>query len=189
MTKSSIYDFLRSFMLPLSEIDQAIPNSGRIIDLGCGEGVTAKYLANIKTRQVVGVDNNKKRLQHSTQKNLFFILSDIRSFNLKGADAVVISDVLHHLKFKDQKELLVKIAKNLKKGGVCIIKEIDTNEFTRSKLSRFWDFAFYPKDKIYYQNSNNLGNFLRSIGFSLKIARVSRFFPGSTTLYICQKPQ
>lgn len=187
MTKSSIYDFLRSFMLPLSEIDQAIPNRGRIIDLGCGKGVTAKYLARIKTRQVVGVDNNKKRLQNSTQNNLIFVLDDIRNYKLKAPDAVVISDVLHHLKFKDQKELLVKIAKNLKKGGVCIIKEIDTNEFIRSKLSRFWDFIFYPKDKIYYQDSESLRDFLKKSGFHIKIIRASRIFPGSTTLFICRK--
>lgn len=175
-------------MLPLTEIDKAIPNRGQIVDLGCGEGVTAKYLARTKTRQVIGVDNNKKRLQNSTQENLNFVLSDIRNYELKNPDAVVISDVLHHLNYKDQKKLLVKIAANLKKGGIFIIKEIDTNEFIRSRLSRFWDFVFYPRDKIYYQNSKNLRDFLESLEFNVKISRASRIFPGSTALFICQKP-
>ena len=187
MAKSSIYDFLRSFMLPLSEIDKALPNQGVIIDLGCGEGVIARYLAQRKTRRVIGVDNNRKRLQSATQKNLKFVLSDIRNYGLKAADAIVISDVLHHLKFKDQKELLVKIAKNLKKGGIFIIKEIDAGEFIRSRLSRIWDFVFYPNDKIYYQDSKNLRDFLKKLGFDIKIVRASRVFPGSTTLFICQK--
>jgi len=187
MTKSAIYDFLRSFMLPLREIDKAIPNRGIIIDLGCGEGVTAKYLARTKTRQVIGVDNNKKRLQNPTQNNLIFVLDDIRNYALKGADAIVISDVLHHLNYKDQKKLLAKIATNLKKGGIFIIKEIDTGEFIRSRLSRFWDFVFYPNEKIYYQNSKNLRDFLEKLSFNIKIVRASRFFPGSTTLFICQK--
>ncbi|OGD91419.1 hypothetical protein A3D81_01310 [Candidatus Curtissbacteria bacterium RIFCSPHIGHO2_02_FULL_40_17] len=187
MAKDSIYDFLRSLMLPLAEIDKALPKQGVIVDLGCGEGVIAKYLARRKTRKVIGVDNSQKRLQNSTQTNLTFVLGDIRSYRLKALDAIVISDVLHHLSYKDQKKLLVKIASNLKKGGIFVIKEIDAGEFIRSRLSRIWDFAFYPKDKIYYQHSNNLGNFLRSLGFNLKIARASRVFPGSTTLYICQK--
>lgn len=184
---SIFYDLLRSLMLPLKEIDKAIPKHGKIIDLGCGEGVTAKFLARTKTRRVIGIDNSKKRLQKSDQTNLNFVLADLRNYALKGADAVIISDVLHHLTYNDQKKLLAKIAVSLKKGGIFLIKEIDTNEFTRSKMSRLWDFIFYPRDKIYYHNSQDLKSHLESLGFRVKISRPSRFFPGSTTLFICQK--
>lgn len=182
-----VYDFLRSLMLPLSEIDRAIPKQGKIIDLGCGEGVTAKYLARTQTRKVEGVDNNKERLQKSDKSNLIFILSDIREHNLKGADAIIISDVLHHLSYLDQDKLITNIARNLKRGGIFLIKEIDTGEFVRSKLSRFWDFVFYPKDKIYYRNAKDFKNYLQKLGFQVSISRPSRFFPGSTTLLICKK--
>lgn len=187
MTKSVIYDFLRSLMLPLDKIDKALPKRGKIIDLGCGEGVTAKLLAQTRTRNVIGVDNNRKRLPDSFQKNLKFILADIRNYDLKDANAVIISDVLHHLSYKDQKKLLNKIATGLKKGGIFLIKEIDTDEFLRSRLSRFWDFIFYPKDKIYYQNSKDLIKKCRALGFKVRLIRALRIFPGSTNLFICQK--
>lgn len=187
MTKSAIYDFLRSLMLPLDKINHAIPKRGEIIDLGCGEGVIAKYLARTKTRNVIGVDNNNKRLQKSTQKNLKFILADIRNYDTSGAKAIVISDVLHHLNYKDQRKLLNKIARGLKKDGVFLIKEIDAGEFVRSRLSRFWDFVFYPKDKIYYNHAKDLIKKLRSLGFRIEFKRASRLFPGSTNLFICQK--
>lgn len=187
MAKRAIYDFLRSLMLPLKEINQAIPKRGRIIELGCGEGVIAKYLASTHTRKVIGVDNNKKRLQVSNQSNLNFVLADIREYDLKGAGAIITSDVLHHLNYDEQKILLAKIAANLKKDGIFLLKEIDTREFFRSKLSRFWDFVFYPKDKIYYRRSDNLKAYLEKLGFALTITRPSRLFPGSTTLFICRK--
>lgn len=182
-----VYNFLRSLMLPLREIDEILPERGEIIDLGCGEGVTAKYLARVNSRCVTGVDNNNKRLQNSEQKNLKFVLADIRKFDLKGADAIIISDVLHHLNYEEQKKLLNKIASSLGKDGVFLIKEIDTGEFVRSKLSRFWDFVFYPKDKIFYLRCDNLKTYLEKIGFEVTITRPMRLFLGSTTLFNCKK--
>lgn len=174
-------------MLPLHEIDHAIPRKGIVVELGCGQGVIAQYLASTKTRQVIGVDNNKQRLSKSGQKNLIFILADIRKYDLKNVDAFVISDVLHHISFQDQKNLLEKISKSLKKGGTLVIKDVDTGEFVRSRLTRFWDFILYPKDKIYFNDANKLKIFLKSIKFEVTITRPSRLFPGSTTLFVCQK--
>lgn len=182
-----IYDFLRSQILPLKEIDDVVPKSGKILDLGCGQGVIASYLARVKSRQVIGVDNDRKRLQKSNSQNLKFEFEDIRKYPLIGTTAMIISDVLHHLNYQDQKKLLSKIAKSLKRDGILLIKEIDTGEFIRSSLSRFWDFALYPKDKIYYRNAKDFKKYLQKLGFQVSISRPSRIFPGSTTLLICKK--
>ena len=182
-----LYTSLRTAILPLKQIDHALPQKGEIIDLGCGQGVLATYLASKSTREVTGVDTNTARIPKSKLKNLKFINDDIRSYNLSGAKGIVLSDVLHHLKREDQKILLRRIAKGLSKGGVLIIKEIDTGEAIRSKLSRFWDFIFYPGEKIEFSNANDLKKFLQEIGFSIVLDRPCRFFPGSTTLFICTK--
>jgi len=184
---SLIYDYLRTLILPLVEIDKFVPKSNRIYDLGCGEGVISRYLARIKTREIIGVDNSEKRLKKTNFKNLRFILTDIRTFDLNKAGGVVISDVLHHLNFNDQAKLLRNVYKKLNKNGVLVVKEIDREEFIRSRLSRFWDFILYPKDKICYYKSTELKNFLTSLGFNVKVVRTSRFFPGSTTLFLCRK--
>lgn len=182
-----VYNFLRFSMLPLKEIDSFLPQRGKIIELGCGEGVITKYLAQNSKRKVIGVDNDKKRLTKSNLSNLSYVFADIRNYNLEEPDGIVISDVLHHLNYDDQKKLLVKIRKSLKKNSLFVIKEIDTTEFIRSRLSRFWDFVFYPKDKIYYWDSQNLQKYLKKIGFKVEIHRPTRLFPGSTTLFVCTK--
>lgn len=184
---SKIYDSLRSIILPLGEISEHLPNKGQIIDLGCGQGVITRYIAKRKDRKVIGVDLDLKRLPKISQKNLKFIKSDIRNYEINNADGVIISDVLHHINFADQKKVLKRIAVNLEKTGTLIIKEIDSNEFIRAKLSRIWDFLLYPSDKIAYTNSISLKNFLKKLGFKVKIIRPCRFFPGSTTLYVCTK--
>lgn len=182
-----IYDFLRTRILPLKEINESIPKYGKILDLGCGQGVIARYLSKVKSRNVVGIDNDEKRLQRSDSQNLRFELGDIKKYPLSGASAIVISDVLHHLNYRDQKRLLLKTAKSLKRNGILLIKEIDASEFIRSKLSRFWDLVLYPKDKIYYQSSQNLKKYLQGLDFTVRITRPCRLYPGSTTLYMCQK--
>ena len=136
---------------------------------------------------VIGIDLDEKRLKESVRKNLRFKVGDIRKFKLDKTDGVIISDVLHHVSFEDQKSILKNIAKSLKKGSVLVIKEIDTGEFIRSKLSRFWDFVFYPGDKIYFNDAKILKKSLESLGFTVSIKRPTRLFPGSTTLFICKK--
>src|SRR5436190_15445589 len=109
-----LYNFLRSWMLPLKEIDNFVPAHGNIVDLGCGQGIIATYLSRKKTRNVIGVDLDADRLPPSSQKNLRFINSDIRNYNLKNIDAIILSDVLHHINYSDQKKLFKNIAQNLK---------------------------------------------------------------------------
>ena len=174
-------------MLPLSQINEQIGNGSTVVDLGCGAGVIAKYLAQNRNRKVIGIDLNKKRLPKSSQKNLTFEAKDIIHYKPKNADVVILSDVLHHINFNDQEKVLKNIAFYLKKGGVLIIKEIDTQEFLRSTLSRFWDFVFYPTEKVYFSDAKKLKKKLRTLGFSIEIKRPIRFFPGSTTLFICTK--
>lgn len=186
-TSVKVHNFLRNLMIPLRQIDEALPQEGLILDLGCGEGAISAFLAGKKTRNVVGVDIDKKRVQQIHQKNLKFITGNAVNFNVASADGIVISDVLHHINFQDQEKLLKNISRNLKKGGIVVIKEIDTGEFIRSWLSRFWDFIFYPMEKIYFSSAKDLTAKLTKLGFSVKIKREYLFFPGSTTLYICIK--
>lgn len=187
MKTAFFHNFLRSLMLPLKEIDTNLPQVGTILDLGCGEGVIARYLATNSKRKVIGVDLNKSRIQQTKLKNLSFEHADIRTYDVKSADGVVLSDVLHHIDFQNQEKVLKNISKGLKRNGILIIKEIDTRDAIRGKLSRFWDFVFYPREKIYFNSSKQLSAKLEKLGFSVEIKKTTKFFPGSTTLFICTK--
>lgn len=174
-------------MLPIRQIDSALPLSGQIVDLGCGQGILATYLARRKERNVTGIDLDTARLPNKKLANLKFIKADITKYNLINVDGIVISDVLHHINFQDQKSILINAYKGLENGGILVIKEIDTNQKVRSRLSRFWDFVFYPKDKVYFSGSASLKSALSKLGFSVSYSYQCQFFPGSTTLYICTK--
>lgn len=182
-----LYNFLRGLILPLKEIDKIVPNSGKIIDLGCGQGQIASFIAKKERRNVIGVDLNTSRLPKLKSNNLRFEHADIIKYPLHQVDVVILSDVLHHIDFRNQQIILSKIFKGLKRGGILVIKEIDTKQFVRSHLSRFWDFVFYPKDKIYFSNSKDMKQSLEKLGFKVSYSYMCQLFPGSTTLYICKK--
>src|SRR3989338_5927953 len=183
----SVYDYFRSLILPLNLIDNFLPKTGTIVELGCGEGIISKYVAQKKSRKVIGVDNDIKRLPSENNNNLQFLQKDITKYELPKASGFILSDVLHHIKRSEQKKLIKRTYFKLRKNGVMVIKEIDTKEFIRSKLSRLWDYMLYPKDQIYYWNSKDLIDFLSAVGFKVKMLRASRLFPGSTNLFIARK--
>lgn len=152
---------LRQLMLPLKQIDSALPNAGLIYEIGCGTGIISKYIASSHPkRQVVGIDLDTEKItqvenqQH--KENLTFVAVDALTYDYLRCDGVVLSDFLHHLKFADQIVLLQKVTNRLKLKGVLIIKEIDKNDRIFRWMSRFWDFLFYPIDKIYYRKKEEL---------------------------------
>lgn len=182
-----VYGALRKLILPLETIDHYLPMQGLIVDLGCGQGVIAKYVARVKKREVIGIDFNPRRLPVSNLENLKFKNQNILDYSISNISGVILSDVLHHLDFADQKNILEKISQGLKKGGTLIVKEIDTRELIRSKLSRLWDFILYPKDRIYFRDLSQLSMQLKRLDFKVSLVRTPRLFPGSTNLLICQK--
>lgn len=182
-----IYNLIRSWILPLKDIDQIVPKNAKVLDLGCGEGVLTSYLANQPGRNIVGVDLNKNRIRKSDKKNLKFEYGDATKYPIKNVDVVIMSDSLHHMDKDSHQELLSKISQNLKKGNLLLIKDVDTSQFIRSRLTRLWDFILYPEDKVYFYNSKVLMKMLEELGFKVEIRYASKSFPGSTTLYICTK--
>lgn len=183
---------LRWLIVPFTQIESYLPKKGTIVDLGCGEGIMATLLAiSSKERTVLGFDINRRKISLATNltkgiRNLSFWQKDAMS-KLPKSTGFVLSDFLHHLPKDQHEKLLENIYNSLIKSGTLVIKEIDTQDKVRSKISRFFDFIFYPADKINFTNSQTLKNNLEEIGFKVKVLKSKKYFPGSTTLYQCIK--
>lgn len=188
-----VYTPLRWSIVPFELIESYLPKNGKIIDIGCGEGIMSTLLAvSSKRRTVLGLDVNADKIKFAKSvskniPNLEFIIENVLKKNNLKADGFILSDFLHHIPKNHQKPLLKKIASMLNEKGTIIIKEIDSGEKLRSMISRFFDFIFYPGDDINFINSQNLKEFLINLGFKVSIIKTKKWFPGSTTLIICQK--
>lgn len=179
-------------MLPIKEIDLALPKKGLIYEIGSGYGSISKYLGKYSlARKIIGIDIDKfkieKAINLSNLKNVKFEYGDALNYSFLRCNGVILSDFLHHINNNQQNIILKKISQKIVKKGILIIKEIDRSDRVRMLMSRFWDLIFYPKDKIYYRTKDEIILFLTKMGFTVIYKKTVLWFPGSTCLYICQK--
>jgi ubiquinone/menaquinone biosynthesis C-methylase UbiE len=109
-------------------LDEQIPYTGKILEIGCGTGQTCNLLAMTKTRTVFGTDisvnslklGNRFREQNKI-KNLRFLQMNLFRpvFKDEMFDVVICSGVLHHT--SDPFTGFQSISKLVKKGGYIII--------------------------------------------------------------------
>ena len=176
------------YRIPLFDVDLLacfLPETGSIIDLGCGYGVLANLLATTNPNwRVTGIDLNRKRIEvaQSTVKgrtNIAFQVGDART-GLPQADAIIMTDFLHHLKVPDQNTLLEVVYQKLRLGSSLILLEASTRPFWRSVMSGLSDWILYPfQEKAHFRSPEDMTATMEAIGFQSQIFdRPSAIFAG-----------
>ena len=67
---TGLFSRVRVWDAPFEQVEKLVPKKGLVLDLGCGDGFLANYLAiSGPERKVIGVDLNKDRIKHA-QKGL-----------------------------------------------------------------------------------------------------------------------
>jgi SAM-dependent methyltransferase len=131
---------------PLSDVAARVPTHGAVLDIGCGHGLFASYLALDAThRTVVGVDLDDRKLADATT-----IVEGVRarggSLTLRVApggavpdgpwDAITIVDVLYLLPPAAQRELVERAAAQLAPGGRLLVKEMSPTPVWKARWNR-----------------------------------------------------
>lgn len=133
------------------EVKKLAPNGfGRVLDLGCGTGLSGELFCN-KTDYLCGVDLSLNMMQKALDKKIYNELteSDILSY-LKGADSnswnvIIASSVFIY--FSDLTELFEQISRVLCMGGVACF---DLN-LEKSKA----DFSLFSHNGMQFSHSKN----------------------------------
>lgn len=191
----ALWTVLRIWVLPYRKLDSLIPESGRILDIGCGNGGFSNYVAICsQKRKVTGIDLSKERISDarksvSNKSNINFRLGDILSANLPRSDCYLMVDVLHHISFKNQEKMLHFLAKKLNKKSVLIIKEVDPSNKLPFAFGHLIEKVLYPNETIYARSKGNWKKLFDSLGLKVKIYSGSIYFPDSTLIYILTAPK
>lgn len=111
---------------------------GTLLDLGCGQGRDAVFLASLGY-QVTAVDSSKIGIRQMTAKaraqevKIDGVVADVLNLKLdKKFDIILFDMLLHTFEKQDQLELLGKYSKSLNKKGVfCIVfpDDLKTDHF------------------------------------------------------------
>jgi SAM-dependent methyltransferase len=185
------FNRIRLWFTRFDLIEEQIPKKGKIVDIGCGYGIFANFLAlRSRDRMLVGLDKNPRKVKYAFRglKNTQFISIDINDYDFKACQAITIIDVLHHLaSFREQEDLLQYCYENLEKGGVLFIKDVCFEPYSKFFLTRIVDNMLYIGDRFYFRKWEEFRDVLEKIGFEVVYVPLHKGTPYSTFGLLCTK--
>ena len=137
-------------------VDEFVPDSGKIYDLGCSTGVTIGLLDNrIKNKSIEfeGVDNSPAMLQRAAQNlaslninNFKLVERDLnQGIEIVMADAVILNLVLQFVDPERRLPLIKNIHSGLNKSGCLIL--VEKISIQNKKLNSIYTDAYYEFKK------------------------------------------
>lgn len=121
----------RILNLPLPEMAAFLPADGEMLEIGCGHGVVANYLALASpARRVTGIDISATKIDTAratvgVRKNIAFFVARFVDLPARSYDALILSDVLYLMDEEEQRKTLELCRMQLRRNGICLVKEVD----------------------------------------------------------------
>ena len=131
--RARLHTRIRWRSCPFEAVAEAVPPTGRILEVGCGHGLFATYLAlGSAARTVLGTDVDGDKIQAAQRAsagidNLEFRPDEPGAFPAGPWDAICIVDVLYLIDRPGERALLATAAEQLAPGGVLVVKEMGTS--------------------------------------------------------------
>ena len=177
-----------------------LPKSGQLLDLGCGFGFMS-YLLHFaaKGRQITGYDYDSAKISvashcFSRNHNIRFQDADITRLDLPPADGIIVSDVLHYLN-PDQQEILIhKCMTALRRGGVLVIRDGDSDLKKRhrgTRITEYFSTTFFSFNKTGGRSLHFIsGNTIRKLAelHHMKCVPVDQTVFTSNVLFVITHP-
>lgn len=188
---------LKFRILPFEECAQAVPQTGKVLDVGCGYGFLANYLSlESPGRQVVGHDIAADRIAVAqgtvgSRTNIQFVLADARALPERSFDAIVMTDTLHHVPYAEQEAILRDLYQKLKPGGVLVMRETDKKPALRYYLFHvvLEILLYIGQEKMRFRSKDEWARMLESVGYQIREIRPNRpWSPYLTALFVCARP-
>lgn len=196
---SQLFTKIRFWDAPYQMLEKLVPQRGKIMDLGCGDGLLTNFLALKSTqRELIGVDKNLERLKMADKglPSTSFLAADVLKQEVPVCDTILMVHLLHHLpSFVDQEVILKRSQSKLKKGGQLIVVEINQKPFLKYLLTWIVDILVFPilfegkliDGRIYYRKSEEWKTVLEKLGFNVKIIPAHQGKPFSHVILVGDK--
>ena len=179
----------------LEEIGQYLPESGAVLDIGCGFGLfSLYYAATAPARLVRGLDLSARRIamaRRAAQRlgldNVAYEQGDARDF--KGDSEVVAAymlDIVHHVPPATVPPLLAQLRRCLAPGGRLLVKDVDTRPAPKRWFTWLLDKAMAPAVPVHYWSADALAGALEGAGFVVRHHLMVDWLPYPHVLYVCE---
>ncbi len=186
-------------------------NGGRVLDVGCGQGLLASWLlaahklhsagewpagwpAPGLPQDIRGVDMLERdiaRAQAALPAPARFEHGDMRHTEFGSSDVVVIMDVLHYVDFDAQNDVLRRVRTALPAGGLFLTRVGDAGAGLGFKMSNWVDrtVAFFRGNRLpptYCRPLPDWIQALEALGFSVETANMNGNLPFANVMLVCR---
>jgi SAM-dependent methyltransferase len=189
-----------------------LPESGTLIDLGCGQGILLALLAAAKEQYARGVwprgwpapparlvmrgydlrDRSIRAGSVALNGKAALECRDIRGLELPPADAVVVLDVLYHLAPAEQERVLESAARALKPGGMLLVRESDAGgglAFRLQRCSEYLAQAWHGRlaPRLWYRDAQQWRALLEGLGLAVRSEPMNGDTPFANVLFVARR--
>jgi SAM-dependent methyltransferase len=189
-----------------------LPSAGRLLDLGCGQGVLMTLLRSAAARHadgawpadwpapprnvdLQGVELAFRRVrtaQAALGDGATVVHGDIREVPLPRSTAIVILDVLLYLGRDDQVRVLARCAEALEPGGVLVLREADAGAGLRFSITRWAEWiACWSRGQwrqpLRYRPASEWAALLEGLGFTVAMTSMSSGTPFGNVLFVARR--
>ena len=177
----------------LDEIGQYLPPSGPVLDIGCGFGLFSLYYASIAPARVIrGLDLDARRIATARRAaarlgldNVVYEEADARNFKGDGEVlAAYMLDIVHHVEPGAVRPLLRQLRRCLPRGGVLVVKDVDTHPAPKRWFTWLLDRAMAPRAPVHYWSAEALTAELEASGFRVRRHLMVDLLPYPHVLYV-----
>lgn len=159
---------------------RVIPDTGRLVDLGCGQGLLAAWMTTgaADVDHYLGIDRSAKDLERARRalpKFATFAEADLRTIDadaIGAADVVTLFDVLHYLAPDAQERLLSLVRGSLRPGGLLLLRVGDADAKCASRWADVVDrmvcaFRGMPAGRLHRRSIDDWSALLDHLGFDV----------------------
>ncbi len=180
----------------LDEIGQYLPESGDVLDIGCGFGLFSLYYGATGPRRFVrGIDVSGRRIAMARRaaarlgiENVAYAEGDARDFKGDGeVAAAYMLDIVHHIPPETVAPLLRRLWRCLPPGGTLLVKDVDTRPAPKRWFTWALDTLMAPQTPVRYWSAEELTAALEAAGFTVRRHAMLDFLPYPHVLYICTR--
>ena len=179
--------------------NRLIPVQGQITDIGCGFGPLCYMLSMLsEDRDILGIDYDEDKIalaQHGWLRNehLQFRHGNALEYPLPESDVFILNDMLHYMSYEHQRTLLLKCADRLRSRGMIIIRDGNSANTSKHRLTRFTEllstriFNFNrTAGELHFTTETQLRKIAVTCGMNVEIIPNDKYT--SNTIYIFRKP-